>query len=119
MNYGKKFIVTPGAKPHLGKIDPAYSGKQELHDAAVEEIASDVERINRLQYLLYADASRSLLIVLQALDAGGKDGVIRHLFSGMNRKARSLPLSRSPIRPNWPTTSSGACTGARRAKERS
>jgi PPK2 family polyphosphate:nucleotide phosphotransferase len=37
-----------------------------------------------LQYLLYADGSQSLLVVLQALDAAGKDGVIRHVFSGMN-----------------------------------
>lgn len=96
MNYDKKFIVRPGAKPHLGKIDSAYSGKQESHDAAVEEIASDVERINRLQYLLYADASRSLLIVLQALDAGGKDGVIRHLFSGMNPQGTFVAAFKKP-----------------------
>jgi PPK2 family polyphosphate:nucleotide phosphotransferase len=96
MNYRKKFIVAPGAKPHIGKIDPSYSGKPESHDAAVEEIAGDVERINRLQYLLYADASRSLLIVLQALDAGGKDGVIRHLFSGMNPQGTFVAAFKKP-----------------------
>ena len=42
--------------------------------------------MDQLQDLLYADASQSLLIVLQALDAGGKDGVVRHIFSGMNRR---------------------------------
>ena len=40
--------------------------------------------MDKLQYLLYANGSKSLLVVLQALDAAGKDGVIRHLFSGMN-----------------------------------
>jgi PPK2 family polyphosphate:nucleotide phosphotransferase len=40
--------------------------------------------MDMLQYLLYADGSQSLLVVLQALDAAGKDGVIRHVFSGMN-----------------------------------
>ncbi len=84
MNYRKKFIVAPGAKLRLGKIDPAYSGKHESHDTAAEEIARDVGRMERLQYLLYADSSRSLLIVLQGLDAAGKDGVIRHLFIGMD-----------------------------------
>lgn len=84
MNYRKKFIVDPGAKVRLGKIDPNYSGKDESHDTAAEDIASDVARIDRLQYLLYADASYSLLIVLQGLDAAGKDGAIRHLFAGMN-----------------------------------
>jgi len=84
MNYRKKFIVEPGAKVRLGKIDPNYSGKHESHDTAANEIANDVARIDRLQYLLYADASYSVLIVLQGLDAAGKDGAIRHLFSGMN-----------------------------------
>lgn len=40
--------------------------------------------MDRLQYLLYADGNQSLLVVLQGLDAAGKDGVIRHVFSGMN-----------------------------------
>jgi PPK2 family polyphosphate:nucleotide phosphotransferase len=84
MNYGKKFIVEPGSKVRLGKIDPAYTGKHESHQAAIEETAKQIERMDRLQYLLYADSRRSLLIVLQGLDAAGKDGVVRHLFTGMN-----------------------------------
>jgi polyphosphate kinase 2 (PPK2 family) len=38
----------------------------------------------KLQYLLCADGNQSLLVVLQALDAGGKDGVVRHVFGAMN-----------------------------------
>ncbi|MGD0024865.1 MAG: polyphosphate kinase 2 family protein [Xanthobacteraceae bacterium] len=84
MNYGKKFIVEPGAKLRLGNIDPSYTGKHESHETAIPETAQQVERMDRLQYLLYADAGQSLLIVLQGLDAAGKDGVIRHLFTGMD-----------------------------------
>jgi PPK2 family polyphosphate:nucleotide phosphotransferase len=84
MDYRKKFIVAPGSKPHLDRIDPGFTGKHESHQAAMPEIAKLVERIDALQYLLYADRSRSLLIVLQGPDASGKDGVIRHLFTGMN-----------------------------------
>jgi len=84
MNYGKKFIVEPGSKLRLGKIDSSYSGKHESHQTAIAETAKQVERMDRLQYLLYANAGQSLLIVLQGLDAAGKDGVIRHLFTGMN-----------------------------------
>ena len=90
MNYRKKFIVEPGAKVCLGKIDPSYSGRHRSHESAVEETAKEVARMDRLQYLLYADASRSLLIVLQGLDAAGKDGVIRHLFTGMNPQGTSV-----------------------------
>jgi PPK2 family polyphosphate:nucleotide phosphotransferase len=84
MDYRKKFEVEPGAKARLSKIDPSYKGKHESHETALPEIQSNVERMDRLQYLLYANGDQSLLIVLQALDAAGKDGVIRHLISGMN-----------------------------------
>ena len=84
MDYRKKFVVDPGAKVRLVKIDPSYTGKQKSHDEALPEIQKNLERMDKLQYLLYADGSQSLLVVLQALDAAGKDGTIRHVFSGMN-----------------------------------
>src|ERR1700751_469684 len=84
MDYRKKFIVEPGAKVRLSKIDPSYMGKHESHEKAVPEIQKNAARMDKLQYLLSADGSQSLLVVLQALDAAGKDGVIRHVFSGMN-----------------------------------
>lgn len=90
MNYRKKFIVEPGAKVRLAKIDPSYTDKHVSHHSATAEIAKEVARMDRLQYLLYADAGQSLLIVLQALDAAGKDGTIRHLFTGMNPQGTSV-----------------------------
>ena len=54
--------------------------------------------MDKLQYLLYADANQSLLVVLQALDAAGKDGVIRHLFSGMNPQGTSVSGFKQPSR---------------------
>jgi PPK2 family polyphosphate:nucleotide phosphotransferase len=84
MDCRKRFIVEPGAKVRLSKIDPSYTGKRESHEKALLGIQKHVARMYKLQYLLYADGSQSLLVVLQALDAAGKDGVIRHVFSGMN-----------------------------------
>ena len=84
MDFRKKFMVQPGAKVNLSKIDASYTGKHESHKKAEPEIAKHVQRMDQLQYLLYADGNQSLLVVLQALDAAGKDGVIRHVFSGMN-----------------------------------
>jgi PPK2 family polyphosphate:nucleotide phosphotransferase len=84
MDYRKKLVVDPGSKVRLSKIDPSYSGGHESHEKALPEIQANVERMDKLQYLLYADGSQSLLVVLQALDAAGKDGVIRHVFGGMN-----------------------------------
>jgi len=84
MDYREKFGVEPGAKVRLAKIDASYTGKHESHEKAQPEIEKHVQRMDKLQYLLYADGNQSLLVVLQALDAAGKDGVIRHVFSGMN-----------------------------------
>jgi PPK2 family polyphosphate:nucleotide phosphotransferase len=90
MDFRKKFMVEPGTKVRLSKIDPAYTGKYESHDEAAPEIAKHVESMEKLQYLLYADGDKSLLVVLQALDAAGKDGVVRHVFSGMNPQGTSV-----------------------------
>jgi PPK2 family polyphosphate:nucleotide phosphotransferase len=84
MDYRKKLVVEPGGKVRLDRIDPAFTEKHGSRERAAPEIERNVERMGKLQYLLYADGRQSLLIVLQALDAGGKDGVVRHLFSGMN-----------------------------------
>ena len=90
MSYRKKFVVEPGGKIHLDKIDPSFKGKHESHEKALPIIQEHVARMDKLQYLLYADGDQSLLVVLQALDAAGKDGVIRHLFSGMNPQGTSV-----------------------------
>jgi PPK2 family polyphosphate:nucleotide phosphotransferase len=96
MDYRKKFLVEPGGKVRLAKIDPSYSGKHETHATATPEIQKYVERMAKLQYLLYADGNQSLLVVLQAPDAGGKDGVIRYLFSGMNPQGTSVVGFKQP-----------------------
>ena len=98
MDYRKEFIVEPGTKVRLAKIDPSYTGKHESHEKAMPEIQGHVERMDQLQYLLYADGGQSLLIVLQALDAGGKDGVVRHVFSGMNPQGISVVGFKQPSR---------------------
>lgn len=90
MDYRNEFVVEPGRKVRLSKVDAAYTGKHESHERARPEIARHVAKMDKLQYLLYADASRSLLVVLQALDAAGKDGVVRHLFSGMNPQGTAV-----------------------------
>ena len=60
----------------MSKIDASYTGKHETHEAALPEIQKHIDRLGKLQYMLYADSNQSLLVVLQVLDAAGKDGVI-------------------------------------------
>jgi PPK2 family polyphosphate:nucleotide phosphotransferase len=84
LNYGKKFRVEEGSNVKLDEIDPDYKGEYEDKEAAQGELEKHAQRLRELQYIMYAENKRSLLIVLQAVDAGGKDGTINHVFACMN-----------------------------------
>lgn len=96
MDYRKKFIADPGKKIRLHKIDPGYRCKGLSRREAESQTRKHIERMDALQYLLFANARQSLLIVLQGLDAAGKDGVIRHLFTGMNPQGTSVASFKQP-----------------------
>jgi PPK2 family polyphosphate:nucleotide phosphotransferase len=84
MNYIDRFRVKPGSAVRLDRIDAAFKGKHEDQTSAQDEIERYTKRLRELQYLLYAEGKRSLLIILQAMDAGGKDGTINHVLGNMN-----------------------------------
>ena len=84
MNYYEKFRVAPGSKVELKKVDAGYKGPHESHQHALPEIEKYTARLKELQYTLYAEGKRSLLICLQGRDAAGKDGTINHVLSAMN-----------------------------------
>jgi polyphosphate kinase 2 (PPK2 family) len=68
----------------LKGVDPAGNGHHESEPAAKDEIEHYRSQLAKLQSLLYAEHKRSILIVLQAMDAGGKDGLINHVLSALN-----------------------------------
>lgn len=84
MNYTKQLRVEPGAKVDLGKVDAGFKGKHENHKHAAPEIDEAKRTLRDLQFLMYAENKRALLIVLQGRDAAGKDGTINHVLSAMN-----------------------------------
>jgi PPK2 family polyphosphate:nucleotide phosphotransferase len=96
MDFRKRFVVQPGAKLKLGDIDPAYKGEHETHESAALELTRHTANLAQLQYRLYAEGKRSLLIVLQGLDAAGKDGVIRHVISGTNPQGVNVTRFKQP-----------------------
>jgi len=61
-------------------VNPVYSSKEEYK----EMLAAHVEQLSKLQQVHYADNRYSLMLVFQAMDAAGKDGIIRHVMSGVN-----------------------------------
>ena len=83
-NLLKSFGVEPGACLKLGKVDPSYCGSQESNEPALPELLGQLHKMDHLQNLLYAERKHALLIVLQGLDACGKDGVVRYILTGMN-----------------------------------
>ena len=84
MDYRDRFRVQSGSSFRLAKIDPGFTDGHTDKSSAATEIAAYEQRMRDLQYLLYAEGRRSLLVCLQALDAGGKDGTITHVFGAMN-----------------------------------
>ncbi|TKB26705.1 polyphosphate kinase 2 family protein [Desulfopila sp. IMCC35006] len=98
MDYLKNFCVKPGSKVHLRKIDPDFSDQHESHKHALPEIKHYVKKMQELQYLLYAEDRRSLLIVLQGRDAAGKDGTINHVLTGMNPQGCTVTGFKVPSR---------------------
>jgi len=84
MKYVERFRVAPASKVKLADIDPGFKDKHESHQDATAEIEQDQKKLRALQDLFYADGRYGLLICLQALDTGGKDGTINHVLGAMN-----------------------------------
>ena len=93
MDLGKHCIVKPGSKLRLKDRDPQDTFGVKRDDRKLEKT---LDRLRELQHLLYADKRYALLIVLQALDAGGKDGTIRHVMSGVNPQGCEVKSFKAP-----------------------
>ncbi len=94
---GAAFRVRPGARVRLDRSDPddtrAVHGSKRRAEAESDRLA---RRLKHLQELLYADHRRSVLIVLTAIDAGGKDGTVQHVFEGVNPQGVAVAHFRVP-----------------------
>ena len=84
MRYSDAFRVKPGSTVKLDKIDAGFKDRHEDQASALLEIETYTQRLREQQYRLYAENKRSMLIILQAMDAGGKDGTINHVLGSMN-----------------------------------
>lgn len=89
--------IEPGDRLDLDDIDPRATtgapGDKKLTRALQPHL---VERLSDLQNRLWAEGSRSLLLVLQAMDAGGKDGTIRRVFTGVNPQGVRVASFKQP-----------------------
>jgi PPK2 family polyphosphate:nucleotide phosphotransferase len=96
MNFREQFLVKPGTRVRLSDFDPGFAGKEGFETDAVKDTQKYVDKLRKLQFLLYAEKKHSLLIVLQALDAGGKDGTVNHVMSAMNPQGTTVTGFKQP-----------------------
>lgn len=91
-----KHLVKPGAKIKLKEIDPGDTAPYQDKKEVEKLLKVDKEEITKLQELLYAEGKHALLVVIQAMDTGGKDGLIRHVMGGVNPQGCSVSSFKVP-----------------------
>lgn len=96
MTTDSPYLVHPGKKFRLKDIATDDNGRFKHKDDAAEEVAKNLRKLDELQEVMYADAEHALLVVFQAMDGGGKDGAIDHVFSGVNPQGCSVTSFKVP-----------------------
>jgi PPK2 family polyphosphate:nucleotide phosphotransferase len=92
----EQFRVHPDRRIDLSKLDPAQTPGWKNKDEAAKQLDKDCAALTTLQYRLYAENKRSLLVVLQAMDTGGKDGTINHVFQALNPQSAYVRAFKQP-----------------------
>jgi PPK2 family polyphosphate:nucleotide phosphotransferase len=91
----KRLRIDDPDRFRLAAFDPADTGGLDKDDAEAM-LADDVKRLSELQQCLYSDGRWALLVVLQGMDAAGKDGVIKHVMTGLNPQGCSVHSFKAP-----------------------
>jgi PPK2 family polyphosphate:nucleotide phosphotransferase len=84
MDLCSRLRVKPGSNFKLADHDPRDTLGFKDKDAALGTLEDNVDRLDNLQYKLWAENSRAVLVVLQGMDTSGKDGTIRHVMTGFD-----------------------------------
>jgi PPK2 family polyphosphate:nucleotide phosphotransferase len=93
----ERYRVTDGDKFNLKDFDPGDSGDVDFDKQDGKEILEvGVKKLARLQERLYAEGKWAILMVLQGIDTAGKDGVIKHVLSGVNPQGCSVHSFKQP-----------------------
>src|SRR5579863_9172414 len=94
--FAKPFRVTDGAHFRLKDYDPAATGDLKSKEHAEESLERGVARLSELQGKLYAQDRWAVLMILQAMDAAGKDSTIKHVMSGVNPQGCQVTSFKTP-----------------------
>jgi PPK2 family polyphosphate:nucleotide phosphotransferase len=91
-----KFWIKEDSKFKLKEFDPSYVDGFKDEESAKEMMHDDIKKLIKLQEKLFASNQFSVLIILQAMDAAGKDGVIKHVMSGLNPQGCNVKSFKHP-----------------------
>lgn len=92
-NFSDDFLVKNTFS--IKKSSTAYKGKL-TKEEGIQMLIQEKEKLRELQEKMYADGSKSLLVVLQAMDAAGKDSLIEHVFGGVNPQGCNVTSFKTP-----------------------
>ena len=90
------FRVSTNKKIRLKDYDPADTGAFRNKEEAARKLEGDIQKLAELQDVLYAQNLYALLIIIQAMDAAGKDGVVKHVMSGINPQGCQVYSFKAP-----------------------
>ena len=91
-----RYRFTTGERLHLADIDPGETGRLMSKGKAQEALTTGIEKLSALQEKLYAQDRWAVLLVIQAMDAAGKDGTIKHVMSGVNPQGCEVHSFKAP-----------------------
>ena len=91
------YVITDGSRFRLRNVDPKGAGRSSLpKEKAAEVLRETVTRLASLQARLYAENRWGVLLIIQAMDAGGKDGVIKNVLSGLDPHGCEVSSFKAP-----------------------
>jgi PPK2 family polyphosphate:nucleotide phosphotransferase len=96
MNLSERFKVEPGRKVRLARWDPDDTAGFPDKESVEHKVKKNLKRLSELEYVLYAENKPSILIILQAMDGGGKDGTIRHVTGALNPQSCTVVPFKKP-----------------------
>ena len=92
----EKFLVKPNTKLNLSKLSTSHSGGIESKEGSKSILEENIKKMIELQSKLYAQDKYSVLIIFQAMDAAGKDSMIKHVMSGLNPQGTQVFSFKQP-----------------------
>ncbi len=90
------YCITKGNRARLSDVKTGDTGSYHSKKDAKEKLDENIDRLSELQELLYAHDQYSVLVILQAMDTAGKDGIIKHVMKGLNPQGTHVRSFKQP-----------------------